>query len=423
MIRASILSDELLRQLMAVGQVDILVGLPTFNNAATAQALVKTLHVGLAKHFPRERTVLINPDGGSDDGTLELVRSAPLAAEELLGTSTLRTTHRVSAPYHGLPDRAGGVRLVFAAADLLQARAVIIVDPDLTSMTPDWVGALAQPIWKKEAELVVPIHARHPLDGPLLTQLVRPLLATAYGRRLRSNAAGTFGCSGRFAARLLGHPMWERDLTRPALDVWLVATAMAEELALTQVYVGPGAFAPRTRRAGVPELFEQVVGTLFACLERDAAAWIPRTTALELPIVGEAQRVVDGAPMLDASLLSERFRTGVRDLEPILREVVSAATLSGLREAAEGDGTPHIPDALWVNTVYEFAAAAPRGIMSREHLTRALVPLYLGRAASFVTPLVHADEGVQRERLAALESEYEARRPYLVERWNANGRT
>ena len=424
MMRSSILSDELLRQLMAVGQVDILVGLPTFNNAASVQALVKTLHVGLAKHFPRERTVLINPDGGSDDGTLELVRNAPMAAEELRGTSTLRTTHRVSAPYHGLPDRAGGVRLVFAAADLLQARAVVIVDADLVSMSPDWVGELARPIWKKEAELVVPIHARHALDGPLLTQLVRPLLGTSYGRRLRANAAGTFGCSGRFAARMLGHPMWERDLTRPALDVWVVATAMAEELAITQVHVGPSVLAPRPRRVDLPELFEQVVGTTLTCLERDAAVWMPRAQMSELPTIGEPQSVQDGPQTFDASPLSERFRSGVRDLEPILREIVSAATLSGLRAAADtGDGAPMIADALWVNTVYEFAASAHRGVMSREHLTRALVPLYLGRAASFVASLVHADELAQRERLAALESEYETRRPYFVECWNANGRT
>src|SRR6185295_12585087 len=35
--RSSLLSDELVRQLVAVGQVDIVVGLPTFNNASTVQ--------------------------------------------------------------------------------------------------------------------------------------------------------------------------------------------------------------------------------------------------------------------------------------------------------------------------------------------------------------------------------------------------
>jgi hypothetical protein len=40
----SALSDELLRQLIAVGQVDILVGLPTLNNASTIIDVVRAVH-------------------------------------------------------------------------------------------------------------------------------------------------------------------------------------------------------------------------------------------------------------------------------------------------------------------------------------------------------------------------------------------
>ena len=72
----STLSDALLRQLMAVGQVDILVGLPTLNNAATILDVVRAIHVCFTRDFPRLRTVMINSDGGSTDGTPELIRDA-----------------------------------------------------------------------------------------------------------------------------------------------------------------------------------------------------------------------------------------------------------------------------------------------------------------------------------------------------------
>ena len=58
----SALSDALLRQLIAVGQVDILVGLPTLNNAATIVDVVRAVHVCFTRDFPRLRTVLINSD-------------------------------------------------------------------------------------------------------------------------------------------------------------------------------------------------------------------------------------------------------------------------------------------------------------------------------------------------------------------------
>ena len=422
MARSSLLSDDLVRQLVAVGQVDILVGLPTFNHAATAAVVVRTLHVGLARHFPRERTVLINPDGGSDDGTVDLVRNAPMADEEMRGSSSLRTTHRVSATYPGLPGRAGGVRTVFAAADLLQARAVVLIDADVSSMTPDWVAELARPVWNDEAELVLPIHPRHRYDGPLLSQLVRPLLGTVYARPLQSSLAGGFGCSGRLAARMVSHPMWERELTGPELAVWLVTTALAEALRLIQVHLGPCMFGPRPARAGLREVFEQVVGTAFGCIERDAATWLGRTEFRDAPSIGAPREPAGAETPVDPAPMAERFRTGVRDLAPLLRDILRPATLARLHSAAAaGDAIPSIPDSLWVTTVYEFITSVRRGVMNREHLTQALVPLYLGRTASFFAEIASAEPSVHEQRLAALEGEYRNLRPYLIEQWNHEG--
>ena len=48
----SSLSDVLLRQLIAVGQVDILVGLPTLNNAATIEDVVRAVHLAFTRDFP-----------------------------------------------------------------------------------------------------------------------------------------------------------------------------------------------------------------------------------------------------------------------------------------------------------------------------------------------------------------------------------
>jgi hypothetical protein len=102
----SALSDELLRQLIAVGQVDILVGLPTLNNASTIIDVVRAVHLCFTRDFPRLRTVLINSDGGSTDGTPELIRGASFTDEDVVQTShSLRTLHRVVAPYHGLPGK------------------------------------------------------------------------------------------------------------------------------------------------------------------------------------------------------------------------------------------------------------------------------------------------------------------------------
>ena len=95
MEQESTLSDALLRQLIAVGQVDILVGLPTLNNASTIVDVVRAVHVSFTRDFPRLRTVIINSDGGSTDGTTDLVRSASLVDTDMATLPPERSRHFV----------------------------------------------------------------------------------------------------------------------------------------------------------------------------------------------------------------------------------------------------------------------------------------------------------------------------------------
>jgi hypothetical protein len=73
----SVLTDDFLRQLIDVGEVDILVGVPTHNNAKTIGPIVETIQAGILKFFPRERAAIINADGGSRDGTPKLQAIRP----------------------------------------------------------------------------------------------------------------------------------------------------------------------------------------------------------------------------------------------------------------------------------------------------------------------------------------------------------
>jgi hypothetical protein len=168
------------------------------------------------------------------------------------------------------------------------------------------------------------------------------------------------------------------------------------------------------------EVFGHVVGATFASLDDDASTWIGRTELRELPAVGTPRPWADAESALDPAPMVERFRAGVRDLEPLLRDILSPDTHAGLQAASSSrNGTPEISDTLWVSAVYEFAAAAHRGVMNREHLVQALVSLYLGRTASFFAEIARWNETAVAERLVALEREFETLRPYLVERWNA----
>ena len=283
---------------MAVGQLDILVGLPTLNHADTVAAAVRAAHVVFDGVFARERTLLLNVDGGSSDGTPEAVRDASLReGETVLASFSLRTRHRISAPYHGVPGKAGGIHTIFAAADLLQARAIAVLDPEVTNVTADGLTALLRPVLADQIDFASPAYARHPLDGALVTQLVRPLFRSAYGLRLREPLAGEFACSGRFATRCLELGQWQSEHLRAGIDLWLSTVAAREPHRAAEVHVGPRQLAPRAR-PGVSALVAQVLDALFTCLRLDEASWTARGDgARAVALYGPAGR--DPTPLGD----------------------------------------------------------------------------------------------------------------------------
>ena len=422
MAQEILLTDDLLRDLMAAGQVDIVVGLPTRNNAGTIAGAVKVADEGLAKYFPRERTVIITADSGSRDGTPEMVQELSSdAARRPSAFSGLRTQHQISASYGGVPAKAGAVRLIFAVADLLQARAVVVLDSEVTSLTPAWVAALVGPVWEQSFDFVAPLYDRHPLEAPLLTQLVRPLMRATYGRQVKEPLVGEFGCSWRFAAHCLAQDFWESGLTRNGVETWLTGTALVGDFQSCQVFLGPRTLAPaQLSWPGLREVFPQIVGSLFACLDQHAEHWLPRDGSEPLPVIGLEGHRTAKAPSLDPVKLGESFRQDVGDLRPILQSILTDDTFAKLWTITEPVRAEALryPDDLWMATVYDFLAAYHVGVMDREHITRALMPLYLGRVASFLSEHAVADPIDVEKDLERLSQQFERAKPYLIERWN-----
>jgi hypothetical protein len=81
-----------------------------------------------------------------------------------------------------------------------------------------------------------------------------------------------------------------------------------------------------------------------------------------------------------------------------------------------------IPDELWAAVIRELAVAHRRAEVSRDHLLRAAVPVYLGRVASFVTEVAGLAPAEAEERLEALCLHFERSRSELVALWTAHAR-
>ena len=411
----STLPDALLRQLMAVGQVDILVGLPTLNNASTVVDVVRAVHECFTRDFPRLRTVLINSDGGSTDGTPDLIRDASFVAADMVQTShSLRTLHRVVAPYHGLPGKHTALRTVFAAGELIQAKVVVVVDPSGPATTADRVTELIGPIARSDVEFLAPRYRRHPRDGVLITQLVRPVVRAVYSVGLDEPLGAEFACSGRFAAHCLEQDIWSHEAARFAIDLWLRTEALAEGFTVGQIW------RPATTAAGartsLREVVRQVVLSLVESLRNHESFWVKADGITDLRTWGTDPMVMPDAATWDYQTLAEHARHDIEQIAPLLEEVLEPEIVARLDQGLGANA--RLDDELWVRIVYAFAVATRLGRTNTDHLVDMFAPLYMWRAAAFMSHTASESPAVVQARLDALCETFLRLRPALVARWS-----
>jgi glucosylglycerate synthase len=413
----SALSDALLRQLIAVGQVDILVGLPTLNNAPTILDVVRAIHVCFTRDFPRLRTVMINSDGGSTDGTPELIRTASFTEEDVVQTShSLRTHHRVVVPYHGLPGKHAALRTVFAAGELAQAKVVVVIDPNGPATTAERVTELIGPISRSDAEFLAPRYRRHPRDGVLITQLVRPLVRALYGVALDEPLGAEFACSGRFASHCLEQDIWNHDAVRFAIDLWLRTEAVAERFTVGQIW------RPATTAAGarttLREAVHQVVLSLVESLRAHESFWLKANGTTTLHTWGSDPTAVPDVATWDHEALAEQARHDISEIEALLRDVLEPGVFARVVDSSAGVSVP-LQDELWVRIVYAFVAGTRQGRIGVEQLADMFVPLYMWRAAAFASHAALESPAMVQARLDSLCATFERLKPVLVANWSA----
>jgi hypothetical protein len=401
---------------MAVGQVDILVGLPTLNNAATVIDVVRAVHGCFTRDFPRLRTVLINSDGGSTDGTPDLIRDASFTEADMVQTShSLRTLHRVVAPYHGLPGKHTALRTVFAAGELIQAKVVVVIDPAGPATTADRVTELIAPVARADVEFLAPRYRRHPRDGILITQFVRPLVRALYGVALDEPLGAEFACSATFASHCLEQDIWSHEAARFAIDLWLRTEALAKRFKVGQIW------RPATTAAGartsLREAVRQVVLSLIESLQAHESYWLKAEGIAEVHTLGIRPAVLPDAATWDYQGLGDQARHDLLEIKPLLEEVLEPELFARLMDDIAAPSA-RLDDELWVQMVYAFAAATRVGGTSIEHLSDMFAPLYMWRAFAFMSHTASETPALIQARLDSLCETFLRLKPALVARWS-----
>jgi hypothetical protein len=443
--------DEIAR----LGRADIMVGIPSFKNAATIGYVVRAAHAGLVQYFPELKPVLVNSDAGSPDGTQRVVveTEPPDYVESILLVRPTNKLDRVTITYpeiDGVGGKGAALRTIFEIAAALEVQALVVVDSDLRSIVPEWIELLAGPILKGGYDFVAPLYARYKYDGTITNTVTYPLTRALYGHRIRQPIGGDFGVSGDLVRHYLELDDWTEDISKFGIDIWMTTSALTGGFAVCQARLGAKVHDPKDPGSDLGPMFRQVVGTIMRLAATHSDAWLTPRGSHDVPAYG-FERIIDPPPLeVNAIRLLSEFHAGSLTVADTWRKTIDPANLETVMtlaaeagkladaagrklglggegdtarpstlEMAEALGAFHFPDDLWARLIYDLVLSTRRGEVDTGQMVAALVPIYFGRVGSFVIETRHQTTTDAEERVERQAREFELLKPYLVERWQA----
>ena len=263
-------------------------------------------------------------------------------------------------------------------------------------------------------DLAVPLYARRKLDSLINSGIAYPLTRALYGARLCYPMAADLALSPRLADQYLQ----SSALASQTQSGWATTKAVCPGLQICQVH---REFAPApvvSEQTDLSTSLAQVLSTLFLDAERNAA-FGRESAALSRCARWESRCLwITRIRRWMFTTMVETFQRGCRDLLDVWAVALSPATLIDLKKAAKLPTDQfRLADDLWVHVLYDFILGHRQRVISREHLLRAMTPIYLAWVASYALEVQDLEQRAVEDRLEKLCLGFETLKPYLLSRW------
>ncbi len=394
-----------------IKRADFVVGIPSLNEASSISFPTQQADKGLQKYFGGVSAAIVNCDNASPDDT----------RRAFMETKTTTPKIYISTE-QGVTGKGANLKNLFEKAVELSAKAVIIVDADLKSITPLWIRNLGEPLFD-QYQFVAPLYVRHKYDGTLTNNIVYPLTRSLYGRRVRQPIGGDYGFSGELAGAFLESDIWNTSISEYGVDIWMTTTAIRNKVPVVQAFMGNSkVHKVKDALAYSEAIFPNVITTLFELMLRYDSFWKDVKWSRPTAIFGFGAAEVEMPPIVEVEIkaLWDRFGTGLKLNCDKYRETLTSENVNKLQEATElPQDLFELPTGLWAKILYDFAVAYKKTILPRNELIDILLPLYYGKTLSFVLETQAMNNQQVEEYIEDQCLQFEKAKPYLMEHWFA----
>jgi len=397
------------KRIEEIESADILVGIPCYNNEKTISHVIQMVTHGLAKHYKQLRSVVLIADGGSTDDTREVAREFEIKPWQ----------EKIISIYRGTGGKGSAFRSVFETVKRLNVKACMVVDSDLRSITSDWVKYLLEPILEKDYQYVSPVYSRYKYDGTITNNIVYNLTRALYGLRIRQPIGGDFSFAGKLASYYIEQDVWDTDVARYGIDVWMTTNAITNNFKICQSNLGVKTHDAKDPAESLGPMFRQVVHTLFVLMEQHEAKWKAIKGSRTVPLFG-LQEFIEPEPIqVDLERLVTEYKTGFHQFRGLYQDIFSPECFEELKRCATKAKTKFVmPVTTWVHVLYETAATFHSWTHNRTQLVNLVTPLYLGRVASFINRTKDMSSSEAEQVVEEQAQIFEDYKEYLIQIWD-----
>jgi len=403
------LRQPLRRRLERLNSADIVIGIPCFNNENTITHVIKTVEEGLYLNYRDYKCIVCIADGGSVDDTREeseVIQDSPWI-------------ERIISIYRGLPGKGSAVRAIFESANLLNARVCVLFDSDLRSITPEWVKSMVDAILNDGVDFVAPYYRRYKYDGTITNNIVYNLTRALYGYRVRQPIGGDFALSRSLIRSLLNKDVWETDVARFGIDVWLTTMAMVQKVQIAQANLGVKIHDVKDPAEALGPMFRQVVSTMLNLMEDNEASWKAVKGSVPVKIIGPELNIEPQPFPINTEKLITDFKVGFNNWHEIWKKIIAAENWRVIEKLNRKSGKDFVMRTeVWAKILYDLSAAFHHWQGNRDLLISLMTPLYFARVASFVNRTYNMNNE-EAETVVEEQAEiFEANKAYLIEKWD-----
>ena len=380
---------------------DIIVGIPSYNEADNIAFVGSQLSLGLKRYFPAHSSAIINVDNNSTDGT----------KEAFLGSETGEIPKKYISTGKGVVGKGNNFMNLFKEVESLKAKAIVVVDADLLSITPEWVKKLVTPILEGH-DFVTPLYSRNEYDGTITNHITYPLLYSIFKANIRQPIGGDFSFSPKMSRYWTGLE-WEKSTGQYGIDIFMTTSALLNGFKVCQVALGSKVHKPSAPKLGL--MFTQVIRTLFSSISNFKNIWLDGNIEKDCPVHGEFNYENPQSLSVDYKSIKKESIDGFSEKESLLASIMYRPHYHATKKM-HLSGKWNIGPGLWAKILYDFIFAYETS-GNKEEVVEALKPLYFARAASFYRQTLDLTHQEAEEKILGQAKQFHKSRRYLFNKF------